>query len=82
MEKTLSQIEETNNEVPQMPATQDETSVAVANLTSILEGPKSPGGGVSSLFSDFYIFCFFPFIFITFHIDFDFRTKKWASESI
>lgn len=54
MEKTLSQIEETNNEVPQTPANQDETSVAVANLTSILDGPKSPGGGVSSLFSVFF----------------------------
>lgn len=59
MEKTLSQIEETNNEVPQTPANQDETSVAVANLTSILDGPKSPGGEVSSLFSAFSFSHFF-----------------------
>lgn len=44
MEKTFGQIEEANNEVPQ---TQDETSVAVANLTSILERSKSPIARVS-----------------------------------
>lgn len=40
MEKTFGQTEETNNE--QVPQTHDETSVAVANLTTILEEPTTP----------------------------------------
>lgn len=45
MEKTFGQIEETNKEVlpPQTQTNQDETSAAVANLTSILEESTSPG---------------------------------------
>lgn len=46
MEKTFSHIEETTNN-EQVPQTQDETSVAVANLTTILERPKTPGGRVN-----------------------------------
>lgn len=46
MEKTFGQIEETQNDVPQTQSNQDETSEAVANLTSILERPKSPDAQV------------------------------------
>lgn len=47
MEKTFGQIEESNNEVqPTQTQSQDETSVAVANLTSILKSSKSPNGTV------------------------------------
>lgn len=42
MEKTFGQIEETKNDVPQTQSNPDETSEAVANLTSILERSKSP----------------------------------------
>ncbi|XP_031628435.1 uncharacterized protein LOC116344149 isoform X2 [Contarinia nasturtii] len=48
MEKTFGHTEEPNNEVPQTPSSQDETLVAVASLTSILERSKSPGGKVDA----------------------------------
>lgn len=51
MEKTFGHVEEINTEVPQTPANQDETSVAVANLTSILDESKSPSGKVGEHFS-------------------------------
>lgn len=60
MEKTFGQTEETNNEVqqpqPQIQpqASQDETSVAVANLTSILENSNSIGSRVSKHW--FYVY--------------------------
>lgn len=58
MEKTFGQMEEVNNEVPQtQSSSQDETSVAVANLTTILECSKSPNGRVRTLL----------FIFIKLH---------------
>lgn len=47
MEKTFGQIEEAKNDVPQTQSNQDETSEAVANLTSILERSKSPAVQVS-----------------------------------
>lgn len=45
MEKTFEQNVEANNDVSpsqSQPQPQDETSVAVANLTSMLERPESP----------------------------------------
>lgn len=44
MEKTFGHTEETNNEVPQtqIQTSSDETTVAVANLTSILEESDTP----------------------------------------
>lgn len=52
MEKTFGQIEEANKEaLSQAQTNQDETSTAVANLTSILEeSTSSPGVRVSLLY--------------------------------
>lgn len=48
MEKTFGQMEEANKEAQSHNQTnQDETSTAVANLTSILEESTSPGVRVS-----------------------------------
>lgn len=59
MEKTFGQIEETNNEVasslPQ--ANQDETSAAVASLTTILEESTLPNVRVISYLHG-YVFLF------------------------
>lgn len=42
MERTFGYTEEINNEVPQTQTTADETTVAVANLASILERSDTP----------------------------------------
>lgn len=56
MEKTFGQMEEVNKETqPQNQAHQDETSTAVANLTSILEESTSPGARVSLFLNIFPI---------------------------